>query len=68
IEALTHGIVNKILHTPMRNLKSAATGPELTTLIESFRKIFDLPETSARREGTENKNATEDQKKVQGAN
>jgi len=68
IEALTHGIVNKILHTPMRNLKSAATGPELTTLIESFRKIFDLPETSAGREASENKNATEDQKKVQGAN
>src|SRR6185312_7679450 len=68
IEALTHGIVNKILHTPMRNLKSAATGPELTTLIESFRKIFDLPETSAGREGSEHKNASEDQKKVQGAN
>ena len=42
IEALSHGIVNKILHTPIRNLKSAAPGPEITTLIESFRKIFDL--------------------------
>jgi glutamyl-tRNA reductase len=42
IEALSHGIVNKILHTPIRSLKSAAAGPEITTLIESFRKIFDL--------------------------
>jgi glutamyl-tRNA reductase len=42
IEALSRGIVNKILHTPIRSLKSAATGPEITTLIESFHKIFDL--------------------------
>src|SRR5262249_34919090 len=42
VEALSRGIVNKILHTPIRSLKSAATGPEITTLIESFRKIFDL--------------------------
>jgi glutamyl-tRNA reductase len=50
IEALTHGIVNKILHTPMRNLKSAAAGPELTTLIEAFRKIFDLPAVASDRQ------------------
>jgi glutamyl-tRNA reductase len=42
IEALSRGIVNKILHTPIRSLKSAAAGPEITTLIDSFRKIFDL--------------------------
>jgi glutamyl-tRNA reductase len=42
VEALTHGIINKILHTPIRRLKSAAVGPEMTTLVESFRKIFDL--------------------------
>jgi len=34
--------VNKILHTPIRSLKSAAAGPEITTLIDSFRKLFDL--------------------------
>jgi glutamyl-tRNA reductase len=44
VEALSHGIVNKIMHTPIRRLKSAASGPEMTTLIESFRKIFDLHE------------------------
>jgi glutamyl-tRNA reductase len=42
IEALSRGIVNKILHTPIRSLKSAAAGSEITTLIDSFRKIFDL--------------------------
>jgi len=47
VEALTHGIVNKIMHTPIRNLKSAAAGPEMTTLVETFRKIFDLREKPA---------------------
>jgi len=47
VEALTHGIVNKIMHTPIRSLKSAATGPEMTTIIETFRKIFDLHDKSA---------------------
>jgi glutamyl-tRNA reductase len=42
IEALSRGIVNKILHTPIRSLKSAAAGPEISTLVESFRKLFDL--------------------------
>jgi glutamyl-tRNA reductase len=42
IEALSHGIINKILHTPIRSLKSAAVGPEMATLVETFRKLFDL--------------------------
>jgi len=46
VDALTHGIVNKIMHTPIRSLKSAAAGPEMTTIIETFRKIFDLREKS----------------------
>lgn len=47
VEALSRGIVNKILHTPIRSLKSAAAGPEITNLIDSFRKIFDLEATPA---------------------
>jgi len=42
LEALTHGIVNKILHTPISRLKTAAAGPEVTTLVDAFRKLFDL--------------------------
>ncbi len=51
VEALSHGIVNKILHTPIRSLKSAAAGPEITTLVDSFRKIFDLHEHSPAKPG-----------------
>jgi len=46
VEALSHGIVNKILHTPITRLKSAATDPEITTLLESFRKMFNLQQRS----------------------
>jgi len=42
LEALTRGIVNKILHTPITRLKSAAAGPEVTTLVDAFKKIFNL--------------------------
>jgi glutamyl-tRNA reductase len=42
VETLSRGIVNKILHTPITRLKSAAAGPEITTLLEAFRKLFNL--------------------------
>jgi glutamyl-tRNA reductase len=44
LEALTRGIVNKILHMPITWLKSAAVRPEMTTLVEAFKKIFNLQE------------------------
>ena len=47
LEALTRGIVNKILHTPITRLKSAASGPEVTTLVEAFKKIFNLEDKPA---------------------
>lgn len=50
LDALTRGIVNKILHTPITRLKSAAAGPEVTTLVEAFKKIFNLQDKSAGRE------------------
>jgi glutamyl-tRNA reductase len=42
VEALSRGIVNKILHTPITRLKSAASGPEITTLLDTFRRMFNL--------------------------
>jgi glutamyl-tRNA reductase len=59
IEALTRGIVNKILHTPITRLKSAAAGPEVTTLVDAFKKIFNLqdkasPEKTLTHEGPTN--------------
>ncbi|MEP6643669.1 MAG: glutamyl-tRNA reductase [Acidobacteriaceae bacterium] len=44
IETLTRGIVNKIMHTPIRALKTAAKDAESTTLIDVFRRIFNLEE------------------------
>jgi len=46
VEALSRGIVNKILHTPITRLKSAAADPEITTLLDTFRRIFNLQQTS----------------------
>jgi len=44
IEALTRGIINKIMHTPITTLKSAAKESEATTVIELVRRIFNLRE------------------------
>ena len=42
IESLTRGIINKVLHTPVRALKSAARGASGPTFIEVVQKIFNL--------------------------
>jgi glutamyl-tRNA reductase len=46
VEAMTRGIVNKILHTPITALKSAARererSGEFTTLLELVRRLFNL--------------------------
>lgn len=65
IDALTHGIINKIMHTPIRSLKTASAGPEVATLVETFRKVFNLrdkPAVSLEAEGE----APNDVKKGQG--
>ena len=42
IETLTRGIVNKIMHTPISTLKTAAREPESTTVIDLVRRLFNL--------------------------
>jgi glutamyl-tRNA reductase len=42
VETLTRGIINKIMHTPITTLKSAARDPESTTVIDVVRKLFNL--------------------------
>jgi glutamyl-tRNA reductase len=42
IEALTRGIVNKIMHTPISTLKIAARASEATTVIDVVRRLFNL--------------------------
>ena len=46
IEAMTRGIVNKILHAPVTTLKTAARSREAesTTVIELVKKLFRLRE------------------------
>jgi glutamyl-tRNA reductase len=44
IDTLTRGIVNKIMHTPITTLKTAAREAEATTLIDVVRRLFNLPE------------------------
>jgi len=42
VDALTHGIINKIMHTPISTLKTAARESEATTIVEIVRRLFNL--------------------------
>jgi glutamyl-tRNA reductase len=45
VDALTKGIINKIMHTPITTLKTAAReSSEATTVIDLVRKLFNLRE------------------------
>jgi len=46
VEALTRGIINKIMHTPISTLKTAARDPESTTVVELVRRLFNLQDKS----------------------
>ena len=54
VEALTRGIINKVMHTPITTLKTAAKDSEATTIIDVVRRLFNLrdresiPPSSAR--------------------
>ena len=57
VEAMTKGIVNKVLHAPISTLKTAARDrqrdPEATTIIELVRKLFNLNARAAKVEDAE---------------
>lgn len=53
VEALTRGIVNKIMHTPISTLKTAARESEATTVVDLVRRLFNLQEKKAARSGGE---------------
>jgi glutamyl-tRNA reductase len=42
VEALTRGIINKVMHTPITTLKSAVKESEATTVIDVVRRLFNL--------------------------
>lgn len=51
VEALTRGIVNKIMHTPVTTLKTAARDAEATTVVDVVRRLFNLQEKKAAKSG-----------------
>jgi glutamyl-tRNA reductase len=51
IETLTRGIVNKIMHTPISTLKTAARESEATTVVDLVRRLFNLQEKKAAKSG-----------------
>jgi glutamyl-tRNA reductase len=51
IEMLTRGIVNKIMHTPISTLKTAAREPEATTVIDIVHRLFNLQNRKAAKSG-----------------
>jgi glutamyl-tRNA reductase len=42
IDAMTRGIINKLLHTPITTLKSSTDHPEAATIHEMIRRLFNL--------------------------
>lgn len=42
IETMSRGIINKIMHTPITTLKTAARNKEATTVVDVVRRIFNL--------------------------
>jgi len=42
IEALTRGIINKVMHTPITTLKTAARESEATTVVDVVKRLFNL--------------------------
>jgi glutamyl-tRNA reductase len=51
IESLTKGIVSKIMHTPIRTLKTAARESEATTVIDVVKRLFNLEAGKAKSGG-----------------
>jgi glutamyl-tRNA reductase len=52
VDALTKGILNKILHGPITELKSGAGRPEQGSLVQLVRKMFGVVEQSAAGKGS----------------
>ncbi len=48
VDTLTRGIINKIMHTPITTLKSAAREQEATTVIDLVRRIFNLQQRESK--------------------
>jgi glutamyl-tRNA reductase len=54
LDALTRGIINKVMHTPITALKSAARESEVTTILDVVRRLFNLPMKNLQNKEKEN--------------
>jgi glutamyl-tRNA reductase len=59
VEALTRGIISKVMHTPITTLKTAAREAEATTVIDVVRRLFNLRETEKASEAADRKQRDE---------
>ena len=65
VDALTKGIINKIMHTPITTLKTAAReSSEATTVIDIVRKLFNLREVKKAAAGNDEAPAAVDKTEV----
>jgi glutamyl-tRNA reductase len=44
LDAMTKAMINKIMHTPIVTLKTAAKSREAATVVDLIRRVFNLPE------------------------
>ena len=58
IDALTRAMINKIMHTPIVALKTAASSPEVETVVHLIRRVFNLPEQPEKAEKVQAKAST----------
>jgi glutamyl-tRNA reductase len=54
IEALTRGIINKVLHTPITALKSAAKTQKSESIIDMVEHLFNLNQVLRRKKDSAN--------------
>jgi glutamyl-tRNA reductase len=52
VEAMSRGIINKIMHTPITTLKTAAREQEATTVVELVKRLFNLREDKEQAKST----------------
>jgi hypothetical protein len=55
VEALTRGIISKIMHTPISTLKTAVKDSEATTVVDVVRRLFDLHDKDLQGKNREDK-------------
>jgi glutamyl-tRNA reductase len=61
VEALTRGIISKVMHTPITTLKTAAREAEATTVVDLVRRLFNLREKEKESEAA-NRNQSDEGK------